>query len=104
MARRVNGPGLLTMVAFLGLWEAAVRGGMLEFQYLPAPSAIGRGIGTVISSGELATSTLHTLRVTLLGWLLASLLAPASASCSACRTPHGATPWPASRWCVPSRR
>lgn len=74
MARRVNGPGLFTMFAFLALWEAAVRGGMLEFQYLPAPSAIGRGIGTVISSGELATSTLHTLRVTLLGWLLASVL------------------------------
>lgn len=74
MARRVNWSGLSTMLGFLGLWEAAVRGGMLEFQYLPAPSAIGRGIGTVISSGELATSTLHTLRVTLLGWLLASLL------------------------------
>jgi ABC-type nitrate/sulfonate/bicarbonate transport system permease component len=74
MARRVNGPGLLTMVGLLGLWEAAVRGGLLEFQYLPAPAAIGRGIGTVITSGELATSTLHTLRVTLLGWLLASVL------------------------------
>lgn len=74
MGRRVNGSGLLTMVGLLGLWEGAVRSGMLEFQYLPAPSAIGRGIGTVISSGELATSTLHTLRVTLLGWLLASVL------------------------------
>ncbi|HET7719066.1 MAG TPA: ABC transporter permease [Acidimicrobiales bacterium] len=74
MGRRVNGSGLLTMVGLLGLWEGAVRGGMLEFQYLPAPSAIGRGIGTVFSSGELATSTLHTLRVTLLGWLLASVL------------------------------
>lgn len=74
MARRVNGPGLLTMAGLLGLWEAAVRTGMLEFQYLPAPSAIGGGIGTVVSSGELATSTLHTLRVTLLGWLLASVL------------------------------
>jgi ABC-type nitrate/sulfonate/bicarbonate transport system permease component len=74
MTRRVNGSGLLTTVGFLGLWEAAVRGGMLEFQYLPAPSAIGGSIGTVISSGELATSTLHTLRVTLLGWLLASVL------------------------------
>jgi ABC-type nitrate/sulfonate/bicarbonate transport system permease component len=74
MARRVNGPGLLTMVGFLGLWEAVVRTGMLEFQYLPAPSAVARGIGSVISSGELATATLHTLRVTLLGWLLASAL------------------------------
>lgn len=74
MARRVNGPGLLTMAGFLGLWEAAVQGGMLEFQYLPAPSAIGRGISSVISSGDLATATLHTLKVTLLGWLLASVL------------------------------
>lgn len=74
MARRVNGPGLLTMLGLLGVWEAVVRTGMLEFQYLPAPSAIGRGIGAVASSGELATSTFHTLRVTLLGWLLASAL------------------------------
>lgn len=74
MARRVNGPGLVTLAGLLSLWEAAVRFGMLEFQYLPAPSGIGRGIGTVISSGELVTCTLHTLRVTLLGWLLASVL------------------------------
>jgi ABC-type nitrate/sulfonate/bicarbonate transport system permease component len=62
------------MAGFLGLWEAAVRGGMLEFQYLPAPSAVGRGLRTVIFSGELLTATVHTLRVTLLGWLLASVL------------------------------
>ena len=74
MARRVNGPGLLTMLGLLGVWEAVVRTGMLEFQYLPAPSAIGRGLATVASSGELATSTFHTLKVTLLGWLLASAL------------------------------
>ena len=74
MARRVNGSGLLTMLGFLGLWEALVGTGAIEFQYLPAPSAIGQGIGTVLSSGELATSTFHTLRVTLLGWLLASVL------------------------------
>ena len=74
MARRVNGSGLLTMVGFLGLWEVLVRTGVIDFQYLPAPSAIGQGTGTVLSSGELATSTFHTLRVTLLGWLLASVL------------------------------
>ncbi len=74
MARRVNWSGLFTMLGFLGLWEVAVRTGAVEFQYLPAPSAIGGGIGAVISSGELATATLHTLRVTLLGWLLASVL------------------------------
>ena len=74
MARRVNGSGLMTMLGFLGLWEALVRTGAIEFQYLPAPSAIGQGFSAVLSSGELATSTLHTLRVTLLGWLLASAL------------------------------
>ena len=62
------------MLAFLGLWEALVGTGTIEFQYLPAPSAIGRGFSSVLSSGELLTSTLHTLRVTLLGWLLASAL------------------------------
>ncbi|HEX3621923.1 MAG TPA: ABC transporter permease [Acidimicrobiales bacterium] len=72
--RRVNWPGLATMVALAGLWEALVRSHVLEYQYLPAPSAIAGGIGRIASSGDLARDGLHTLQVTLLGWVLASLL------------------------------
>jgi ABC-type nitrate/sulfonate/bicarbonate transport system permease component len=74
MAKRLNVSGLGTMLGGLGIWEAAVRLGVLDYQYLPAPSAVAGGFRSVLASGELMTSTLHTLRVTVLGWLLASVL------------------------------
>jgi ABC-type nitrate/sulfonate/bicarbonate transport system permease component len=72
MASRVNWAGLATMAGLVAVWEGLVRSGVLEFQYLPAPSAVGGSLGTLLSSGELVTATAHTLRVTLLGWLVAS--------------------------------
>jgi ABC-type nitrate/sulfonate/bicarbonate transport system permease component len=74
MARRLNATGLATMAGVLGLWEAVVGLGVLDYDYLPAPSAVAGGIATVVASGELVSSTLHTLRVTLLGWVLAGAL------------------------------
>ena len=74
MARRVNVAGLGTLVVLIAAWEGVVRSGVVEFQYLPAPSAVAGKMGALLASGELASSTLHTLRVTLLGWLLASAL------------------------------
>jgi NitT/TauT family transport system permease protein len=71
---RVNAPGLLTMAAFVGVWELSVRSGALDFQFLPAPSAIAGGVHGLLSSGDLVANVFHTLRVTLLGWLLASAL------------------------------
>ena len=71
---RVNYLGVFTMVAVVGLWEALVRSGVLDYQYLPAPSAVLDGVRAVVSSGELVSATLHTLRVTLIGWVLASVL------------------------------
>lgn len=70
--RRVNWLGLATMAALAGLWEALVRSHVLEYQYLPAPSAIVGGLRRIVSSGDVARYGLHTLRVTILGWLLAS--------------------------------
>lgn len=71
---RVNWIGLLTLVALVGAWEALVRSGVLVYQYLPAPSAIAGSVRSLLASGELVAATGHTLRVTLLGWLLASTL------------------------------
>jgi ABC-type nitrate/sulfonate/bicarbonate transport system permease component len=68
----VNVIGLLTMVGLVALWEAAVRGGALTYQFLPAPSAVALGFGRVLASGELATATRHTVGVTVSGWVLAS--------------------------------
>jgi ABC-type nitrate/sulfonate/bicarbonate transport system permease component len=72
--RHVNVLGLLTMVGLVGLWEALVRSGTLEYQFLPAPSAIATGARALLSSGKLVPNLLHTLEVTLLGWLAASAL------------------------------
>lgn len=72
--RRANVLGFLTMGLLMGLWELVVSSGALEFQFLPAPSAIAGGAQELISSGDLVPNVAHTVRVTLLGWLLASVL------------------------------
>ncbi len=74
MARRVNLLGLGTMAVLVGLWELVISAGLLEYQFLPAPSAIAGSVGTLISSGDLTTNVLHTVYVTLLGWMLASAI------------------------------
>ena len=73
-ARRVNWPGLATIAACLATWELVVRTGLLQFQYLPAPSAIAWGFGELLRNGELAADILHTLQAVLAGWGLAMLL------------------------------
>jgi ABC-type nitrate/sulfonate/bicarbonate transport system permease component len=72
--RRVNYLGLLTMVGVVGAWELLVRSGTLEYEFLPAPSAIAGGAQRLLASGDMARNVLHTLQVTLLGWLAASTL------------------------------
>lgn len=71
---RINLLGLLTMAGLAGAWEASVRSGLLDYQYLPAPSAIVRSGASLLSSGELGANVVHTLAATLLGWIIASLL------------------------------
>ena len=72
--KRVNALGFLTMGVLVGVWELLVRSRMLEFQFLPAPSAIAGGAQDLLTSGDLIGNVAHTVRVTLLGWLLASAL------------------------------
>ncbi len=72
--RRVNGLGLVTMAAMVGLWELVVRSGIVEFELLPAPSSIAHALGSLVASGDLRAALVHTLRSTLVGWLMASVL------------------------------
>lgn len=74
MRDRINLPGLLTLVAFIAFWEAAVRSGAVTYEYLPAPSAIAVAFVGVARSGELVAATAHTLRSVLIGWLIAGSL------------------------------
>lgn len=68
---RINVLGLATMAVLVGLWELLVESGTVDFEFLPAPSGIAEAFGTVISSGDLSAAVLHTLRSTLVGWVLA---------------------------------
>jgi ABC-type nitrate/sulfonate/bicarbonate transport system permease component len=71
--RRLNGPGLATMALGVGVWEALVRSGAIDFENLPAPSAIAGGAWDLMASGDLPGDIAHTLRSTLVGWLVASV-------------------------------
>ncbi len=62
------------MGVLVGLWDLLVRTGGIDFQFLPAPSAIAGGARDLLSSGDLMSNVAHTVRVTLIGWLLASAL------------------------------
>lgn len=69
---RLNIPGLVTMGVLVMLWELVVRTHTVDFEYLPAPSGVGRALGSLAASGKLLDVTSHTLRATLIGWLLAA--------------------------------
>lgn len=69
-----NWPGLLTMLGLLALWQALVGAGVLDYEYLPAPTAVAGAAVRLAGSGELLQSTAHTLRVVLLGWLAAGAI------------------------------
>ncbi len=70
----VNGPGLLTIVVFAAVWELIIRLGVVQYEYLPAPSAIVGGLFKLISSGQLAVDAAHTLQAVVLGWAIAVLI------------------------------
>ena len=70
----VNWPGVLTMLGLLGLWQVLVVTGVLDYEYMPAPSEVAGAAGRLAANGELAETTGHTLRVVLLGWLAAGAI------------------------------
>ncbi|HEX2046489.1 MAG TPA: ABC transporter permease subunit [Acidimicrobiales bacterium] len=74
IVRRVNGLGLGTMLALVGLWETLVRTGTVEFQFLPAPSGVAGSASRLLASGDMGANVAHTVQVTVLGWVLASAL------------------------------
>lgn len=70
----VNVIGIGTATALVAVWELSVGTRLVDYDYLPAPSAIARGLASLAASGELAPNVAHTLGVTLLGWLGAALI------------------------------
>ena len=68
---RVNLAGTITILVVLALWEIAVQGGFVTFEYLPAPSAVIAAAWGLLASGELVAQTAHTIGAVLLGWVIA---------------------------------
>ncbi len=71
---RTNVIGTLTMGLVAVIWEALVRYGLADYQFLPAPSDVLGAATDLVSSGELFANVAHTAMVTLLGWAAASLI------------------------------
>jgi len=72
--RSINWLGLATLAIVLLLWEGLAATGFLKFEFFPPPSAILHGLLTVISTGELAAQSYHTLTSVLAGWAIAMVL------------------------------
>jgi ABC-type nitrate/sulfonate/bicarbonate transport system permease component len=70
----VNGPGLLTIAGCLVAWELLIRGGTVQYDYLPAPSAIFGGLLVQLSSGQFWADAAHTLQAVFLGWGIAGII------------------------------
>ena len=72
--RRVNLPGLAFLALLVVAWEVAVRGGLISYQFLPAPTEVFEGAQSLLSGGELLDAVAHTALVAVGGWILAGAL------------------------------
>jgi sulfonate transport system permease protein len=73
-SHQINWPGLLTVGVLLGCWQGAASSGLLQYEFLPPPSAILLGLGSIVQSGELGSQTLHTMQSVVTGWAIATVL------------------------------
>lgn len=73
--RRLSNPlGVVVLFALAGIWETLVRFSIAEVRFLPAPSEIAVEAGRELVDGELIGRFIHTVGVTMLGWVIASLV------------------------------
>ena len=72
------GRGCAGIFLFSTLWQVSEASGFVHYAYLPAPTAIARGLITLVVSGKAFLATVHTLRATLIGWSIASIVGVSS--------------------------
>jgi len=72
--RHVNVGGIALLVALAALWQLAVGAGLVDLDYLPAPTEVVQAGVEQVEAGALVTATLHTLGVALAAWLIALVL------------------------------
>jgi sulfonate transport system permease protein len=74
MTARINVSGLAVVAGVIALWQVVVAAGVIDFEYVPAPSEIAGGIVDLGRDGELAENVGHTVFVALRAWVLAMAL------------------------------
>jgi len=72
--RRLNVGGIVLLAGLAALWQLAVGGGLVDLDYLPAPSEVVESAAAQVEGGALVSATLHTLGVALVAWLIAVVL------------------------------
>lgn len=70
----INARGIAFLLALAAIWQLAMSAGLLKSQYLPTPVAVVRATFDLARSGALTTNFAHTLYVTMLGWVAATVL------------------------------
>ncbi|WP_022720879.1 ABC transporter permease [Rhodopseudomonas sp. B29] len=71
---RLNWTGLGVFALVLLVWEAAVRSGLIAFEFFPPPSRILLGIVALTRDGVMLQDLLHTLGSIAAGWSIAMLI------------------------------
>lgn len=71
---RFNLPGILALVALVAAWQIVVATGLVSSDSLPEPSSVAAAAGSLIASGPLLSALGHTVLLTVLGWLIASVI------------------------------
>jgi sulfonate transport system permease protein len=69
--QRINWSGLLVLASVGLVWEFIVRSGWVDYDYLPAPSAISRGLVELAATGILAPDIAHTMLSVAICWTVA---------------------------------
>lgn len=64
---------IVSPLLFVGLWEAAVRVGVLDWRFFPAPSSILGTFSAMLASGELLVHVAVSLKRVVLGFLFGAI-------------------------------
>ena len=66
--------GVAGVLVVLLVWEAAVRGGLVPVDILPAPSTLAATLARLMTTAAMLREIGHTLGATLLAWAMASAI------------------------------
>jgi ABC-type nitrate/sulfonate/bicarbonate transport system permease component len=72
--RSFNWLGAGFLVLLVVLWELSDRVGLVQADFIPAPSEVLGGASALLEEGSLQAAVLHTASVAVTGWLVASAL------------------------------